>query len=249
MHVGRKEDHCAFCSWDGCTLFITLIVKNRLGNSVVPTNDGGWKLFLRKVFADLALRKQTFDRYRKIRKLCPKQRIRRIQMFDPHGMPLHPSQEIQLIEQYYTALYLDDQLPHFGTDPLTSLPFDCQEMTKALRALSNTKALAPDGIPALVWKHFVADLVPHVMNTFAQYWMGDQIRPPVHWTTGWIHLLPKPNKTPSKPQALRPICLQHPGNKILVGIQYKLIMNQAFSTLRQLPLFTYLPYRGTRNCC
>ena len=137
---------------------------------------------------------------------------------------------------------------HFGTDPLTRLPFDCQEMTNALRALSSTKALAPDGIPALVWKHFAADLAPHIMNTFAQCWMGDQVRPPVHWTTGCVHLLPKPNKIPSKPQALRPICLQHPANKVLVGIQCKLIMSQAFSTLRQLPLFAYLPHRGTRDC-
>ena len=39
-----------------------------------------------------------------------KQTIRRIQIFDPHGMPLHPSQEFQLIEQDYTALYPDDKL-------------------------------------------------------------------------------------------------------------------------------------------
>ena len=162
-------------------------------------------------------------------------------------MPLSPTQEIQLIEQYYTALYSDDQLPQFGTDPLTHAPFDRQALTEALRALPSTKALAPDGIPALVWKHFAADLAPHVMNTFVECWMGSQIRPPVHWTTGWIHLLPKPKKTPSKPQALRPICLQHPVNKVFAGIQCNLILTQAYPLLRQLPLFAYLPSRGTRD--
>ena len=108
--------------------------------------------------ADLVLHRQTFEWYRKIRQFCPKQKFRRTQMFDQHGMPLSPTQEIQLIEQYYTALYSDDQLPQFGTDPLTSAPFDRQALTDALRALPGTKALAPDGIPALVWKHFAEDL-------------------------------------------------------------------------------------------
>ena len=163
-------------------------------------------------------------------------------------MPMSPTQEIQFIEQYYTALYSDDQLPQFGTDPLTSVPFDRQALTDALRALPGTKALALDGMPALVWKHFAEDLAPHIMNTFVECWMGSRIRPPVHWTTGWIHLLPKPNKTPSKPQALRPICLQHPVNKVFAGIQYHLILIQVYPILRQLPLFAYLPSRGTRDC-
>ena len=78
--------------------------------------------------------------------------------------------------------------------------------------------------------------------------MGSRIQPPAHWTTGWIFLLPKPNKTPSKPQALRPICLQHPVNKVFAGIQCRLILSQAYPILRQLPLYAYLPSRGTRDC-
>ena len=87
--------------------------------------------------ADLALRGQTFEWCRKIRQLCPKQTIRRIHMFDMHGMPLHPSQEIQLIEQYYTVLYSDENLPSFRIGPLTCLPFDCQEMAKALSTVEH----------------------------------------------------------------------------------------------------------------
>lgn len=35
--------------------------------------------------AELALRHQTFDWFRRVRKLCPKQKPQRIQLFDPHG--------------------------------------------------------------------------------------------------------------------------------------------------------------------
>ena len=44
--------------------------------------------------ANLAMHGQTFEWYRKIRQLCPKQRMCRIQLYDPHGMPLSPTQEI-----------------------------------------------------------------------------------------------------------------------------------------------------------
>ena len=73
--------------------------------------------------------------------------------------------------------------------------------------------------------------------------MGSHIQPLSHWTTGWIHLLPKRNKTLSKQQALRPIGLQHPVNKAFAGIQCQLILTQTFPTLRQLPLYPSVPSR------
>ena len=197
---------------------------------------------------DLALHGRIFDWYRKIRLLCPKQQTRRIQLFDPHGMPLAPQQELISIEQYYTNLFAD---PHFGSPelaPLTKFPFDRQDVFTKLLHLPSTKALAPDGLPALIWKHFAHDLVDPLMHQIHQVWLSRPIHLPVHWTTGWIHLLPKPNKSPSKPQALRPICLQHPVNKILAGIQCKQIIQQTFDRLRCLPLYAYLPHRGTREC-
>lgn len=121
-------------------------------------------------------------------------------------------------------------------------------MRDELRAMPSMKTLAPDGFLAFILKHFADDLAPFVHATFEQCWLGDMIRPPAHWAPGWIHLLPKPNKAPSKPRALRPICLQHLVNKVIAGIQYRLIMRQAFPTLRQLPLFAYMPHRGTRDC-
>ena len=57
--------------------------------------------------AALALHGKTFDWYRKIRHLCPKQPNRRIQLFDDHGMPLTPTQEILAIKKYYIDLFAD----------------------------------------------------------------------------------------------------------------------------------------------
>ena len=121
-------------------------------------------------------------------------------------------------------------------------------MLTELLHLPSTKALAQDGLPALIWKNFAHNLIDPLMHQIHQVWPRHPIHLPDHWTTGWIHFLPNPNKCPSKPQALRPICLQYSINKILVGIQCKQIVQQTFDRLRCLPLYAYLPHRGTREC-
>ena len=163
-------------------------------------------------------------------------------------MPLTPQQELQSIEQYYTSLFADQNFSDPEVHSLTRLPFDRQAVLTELLNLPSTKVLAPDGLPGLIWKHVAHDFVDPTMHQINRIWLNHPIKLPDHWTTGWIHLLPKPNKSPNKPQALRPICLQHPVNKILAGIQCKQIVHHTFDRLRCLPLYAYLPHRGTREC-
>ena len=144
--------------------------------------------------------------------------MRRIQLFFSHGMPLIPQQEVQSIEEYYMDLFADASFPETELHSLARIPFDRQAVFTELLNLPSTKALAPDRLPALIWKYFAHDLIDPLMHQIHKDWLQIPLKLPDHWTTGWIHLLPKPKKSPNKPQALRPICLQHPVNKILVGI-------------------------------
>ena len=75
-----------------------------------------------------------------------------------------------------------------------------------------------------------------------------QCQPPDCWTTGWIHLLCEPNKPPNRPEALRPICLQHPINKVLTGVHCQQFQELTFPKLRSMPLFAYMPARGAKDC-
>ena len=72
--------------------------------------------------------------------------------------------------------------------------------------------------------------------------------PPNHWLAGWLHLIPKPGKPSTQPAALRPICLQHPILKVVSKILTTLIKQHAYPILRRLPLYAYLPQRGTTEC-
>lgn len=60
--------------------------------------------------------------YRNIRRLCPKQPFRRIQMHDPHGAPMIPYQEFVSLIDYFGMLFRDDAFD-FAPQPLSRLPF------------------------------------------------------------------------------------------------------------------------------
>ena len=198
--------------------------------------------------ADLAFRHKLFDWHRRIRSLYPKQPRQRIQMFDTHGAPLLPPAELERIQTYFSDLYNDPTFPPHGPLGLTQLPLTEADLRHQISRLPLTKALAPDGIPALIWKHFATELTPFLYTDVRHSFEQTTCQLPECWTTGWIHLLCKPNKTPNRPEALRPICLQHPMNKVLTGIHCQQLQEHTFPQLRRMPLYAYMPTRGTKEC-
>ena len=73
--------------------------------------------------AELALRHQTFDWFRRVCKLCPKQRPQRIQLFDPHGQPILPPQELQQIEAFLVTFLRTRTLSRHPFPHLIISPF------------------------------------------------------------------------------------------------------------------------------
>ena len=65
------------------------------------------------------------------------------------------------------------------------------------------------------------------------------------WRRGWVVLLPKPNKPPSEPKALRPIALQTPVAKTVMSLFVHHAKLHALPGLIWYPQFAYLPGRGT----
>ena len=171
-------------------------------------------------------------------------------MHDRYGAPMTPRQELDSLIAHFGQLFTDADFD-LTPQPLSCLPFTQDDLTDGLSRLPSTKALAPDGFPAVVWRHFAHALAPIVYQAATHAWVNSEGSPPTHWSMGWLHMLSKPNKPPNKPAALRPICLlclQHPVNEVMTGIHCSQIMQIAFDQLRTMPLSAYLPNQGTRDC-
>ena len=104
------------------------------------------------------MRHQTYDWYRKVRKLCPKQRPQKIQMYDDHGQSLNPHLELQRIEEFFGQFFLDTSFQYPGKVALQTLPFTQEDVLQGLQDLPIMKVLAPPCMPALIWRHLAGSL-------------------------------------------------------------------------------------------
>ena len=121
----------------------------------------------------LVLRNQMHEWYKRIRTLCPKQPYRRIQMFESSGAPMSQDQELARLVEYFQTLFTDVHPPLPHPPPLQTLPFTEEDVQHELERLPITKALAPDGFPALIWKQFAPQLTPIIYACIRQAWTTD----------------------------------------------------------------------------
>ena len=89
---------------------------------------------------------------------------------------MSPQEELDWISQYMKDIYKgeDLDLPPFLME---SLPFQAQDMTRALQALSSRTGVPPHIAPSFVWKELADDLGP-LMTSWCQTWLshgGDSI--------------------------------------------------------------------------
>ena len=160
-----------------------------------------------------------------VNQLTPKTHVQRPQLRQHQGLLMSPQEELDWISLYMKDIYkgTDLSLPPFQLD---SLPFQAQDMTRALQDLSSRT-----GVP------------PHIAPSFVQWRSHGLI--PLEWRRGWVVLLPKPHKPPTEPKALRPIALQTPLSKTVMSLFAHFAKLHALPGLIWYPQFAYLPGRGT----
>ena len=67
------------------------------------------------------------------------------------------------------------------------------------------------------------------------------------WRSGWLQLIPKPNKPPNRPQHLRPLAIQCPLGKAVLGLLIRIASKQTESEFRKWPIWAFMPKRSTQD--
>ena len=142
-----------------------------------------------------------------------------------------------------------DKLPG-GTEPLgNSLHINTEEFTmdelmRALKALSVSKAAGPDGIYPEFWKFLSAseDACESLLDLCAECWKQKRI--PAEWKTAKVVLLYKKGDA-SLPENYRPISLLAVGYKVLAWMLQKRLQNGGAEDRIRSTQFGFRPNRGT----
>ena len=111
-----------------------------------------------------------------------------------------------------------------------------------------TKALRPDIAPAGAWRLASHEIAKHAFSECQHALRSTPAKLPLDWNRVRLCLLPKPNKTPNAPDALRPIALQHPVTKVVTGVLTEKAQKENSTFYRPYPVFAYLPDRSTADC-
>lgn len=197
--------------------------------------------------AAAAARHDTHSLFNIINRFTPKQPKRRMQLRNPSGQIATPVEETAMLRHFIQETWRGPSHFPVPAEPLAGLPFTQEELEQALRAIPAIKAVARPCAPGTVWKSLASILTPALYSLLETWWVGDNPFIPHWFKAGWMLLIPKPNKPPVHPSALRPLALQEPLGKALVGLLAAKAQDAVLPQLVTWPIWAYMPRRSTQD--
>ena len=107
------------------------------------------------------------------------------------------------------------------------------------------RAVAFPFAPGIAWRSHGPIIAPILHQILQQWWGTAPPFIPQHWRDGWMILLGKPMNPPTSYYNLRPIALQDPVGKALMGLLIQCACSDARPTMLPWPLWAFMPMRST----
>ena len=152
-----------------------------------------------------------------IHRFAPKQPKRRVQIRNHTGQVASPVEELAILSKYVKEAWQGPPLEPIHPDVIPGTPFGLHDLLRALQRIPIGKAVAAPCAPGLLWKAHATLIAPWLYAQLQEWWTTPTPYIPKTWKQGWIHFLTKPNRAPISPEVLRPICLQDPVGKAVMG--------------------------------
>ena len=194
-----------------------------------------------------AQRSDSYALFQVINRFSPKQPRRRMQLRNANGCLATPVEELAILTEHVRVTWQGPhQVPMPRTAP-TALPFTVNDLERALREIPLTKAVARPFTPGLIWKAHASLLAPALYSVLQNWWSRPDPWIPSCWRDAWLILIPKPGKKTSDPASLRPLALQEPIGKSIVGLLAQHLQRTSYSSFAPLPIWAYIPSRSTQH--
>ena len=180
-----------------------------------------------------------------IRQLTPKQPYRPIRLRGTGGEALTASEECHMFETHFASIFQTDfVVTPKNAGSLEYMPFTQAELAHAFAQAPIAKAVGPSSLPNLLLRVLSEPLAQWLWPALQHAWcdMNDP-QVPTSWRDAWLVLLAK--RQVRSPKDVRPIALTDSIGKTVLGLSTQTLNAQVFPQTCHLPLFAYLPSRGT----
>ena len=181
--------------------------------------------------------------YRLSKQLAPKSSKKSIHFRHPDGKLMTDQEELHSLTVYFQDLYRADLRRPTNWSLRVALHISLDEVLAALRQMSPRKALPPKQAPAVLWTIAQQELAPRICDELNQELGPGPLQFPSSWNASYMTLIPKPNKQPTQPANLRPICILPALPKLLARILATRLKPYVQQALHNAPQFAYLSQR------
>ena len=182
-----------------------------------------------------------------INRHSPKAPKRRLQLRNDQGHLITPSEERSLLIAFVRDTWRGDPLPMPAPGPPTGVPFTIQDLVAALKLIPTGKAVAAPCAPGPTWNSTADMIAPVLYAILNRWWSHDIPWIPASWRSGWLQLIPKPNKPPVRPANLRPLAMMCPLGKAVMGLLIQMASRQADGEFRRWPIWAFMAHRSTQD--
>ena len=194
-----------------------------------------------------ALKHDTHSLFQIINKFSPKQPMRRMQLRNQQGQIASPPEETAMLRHFIQETWKGPKIFDTPDAYIPDLPFSQADLLHALSQMPAIKAVARPCAPAIVWKSIAPQIAPTLYEVLRKWWIGEQPFIPKWFKDSWMILIPKPHKPPVHPRALRPLALQEPLGKSVVGLLASQAQVALMPIITPWPIWSYLPSRSTQD--
>ena len=182
-----------------------------------------------------------------INRFAPKIHRRRVQLRGDDGSLMTSCEERSMLVAYVRETWRGPVLTPMTCNTAPGVPFTVETLIHALKMIPSQKATAAPCAPGIVWNSLAETIAPALHAALAKWWKQNPPWIPRQWRSGWLQLIPKPNKPPTRPQNLRPLALQCPVGKSILGIIIQIATHQADDAFRPWPIWAFMRSRSTQD--
>ena len=179
-----------------------------------------------------------------LKSLAPWKPPEKISLRDPQGRLLSEQAEAELMHKYAKSVFCKSG-GLLQVEQPQMLEVTAATVMKHTHSIPIGKAVPRNAAPVAAWRSMNEHAAEAVANKLA----ADTGRASLntHLKDPYVSWLPKPNKTPSKPENLRPIGVLSVPAKILAGVVREEVSSTVQNKAQNSPQFAYLKRRGTRE--
>ena len=191
-----------------------------------------------------ASRNDTFTVYQAVKRFSPKQPMKKIRIRTLDGTIADPATVLKLTREHILEVWAGPQYIDFPCDQPPGIPFTQQDLAQELSQIPVVKSVARPFLPGLCWKTRAPETAAFVYNLLQQWWNQIPFFIPMQWKQAWLTFISKPNKPPDRLAHLRPLALQEPIGKCVLGLLNQCLANQLRPYIQEWPQFAFSAHRS-----